>query len=146
MRLFETSPFSSFCLKIFINWHTKSQGPKKKCLKIKNLNISLIHTCFMPYNTMFACNYWIGFQIRTINVRVFRIWLFNVCILHGFCVNLSFHEFSYCDFAIKTTNFTFVYYSNSEIFNALVIQINFSRFQYIIKNCFETVPFHLESL
>ena len=28
---FATSPFNSIWLKISMNWHTKSQGPKKKC-------------------------------------------------------------------------------------------------------------------
>ena len=29
-HLKETSPVNSIWLEIFINWHTKSQGPKKK--------------------------------------------------------------------------------------------------------------------
>ena len=31
LSMFNTSPVGSIWLEISINWHTKSQGPKKKC-------------------------------------------------------------------------------------------------------------------
>ena len=30
--MFDTAPVVSICLEMSINWHTKSQGPKKKCI------------------------------------------------------------------------------------------------------------------
>ena len=39
---FATSPFNSISLKISMNWHTKSQGPKKKCAHFTR---ERIHSC-----------------------------------------------------------------------------------------------------
>ena len=39
---FATSPFNSIWLKISMNWHTKSQGPKKKCAHFTR---ERIHSC-----------------------------------------------------------------------------------------------------
>ena len=36
---FDTSPFDSIWLEISTNWHTSSQGPKKKCIKITKRRI-----------------------------------------------------------------------------------------------------------
>ena len=46
---FDTSPFDSIWLEISSNWHTKSQGPMKKC---SNFTKRRIHPC--PVHT--ACN------------------------------------------------------------------------------------------
>ena len=40
--MFETSPFSSIWLEISINWHIKSQGPKKKCIRFSR---GMIYPC-----------------------------------------------------------------------------------------------------
>ena len=48
--MFETSPFSSIWLEISINWHTKSQRPKKKCIHFSRGRIN-------PCLARTACNY-----------------------------------------------------------------------------------------
>ena len=42
LSMFDSSPVVSFWLKMSINWHTKSQGPKKKCT---NFFRGRIHSC-----------------------------------------------------------------------------------------------------
>ena len=49
LSMFDTSPVVSIWLKMSINWHTKSQGPKKKCTHFSR---GRIHSC--PADT--ACN------------------------------------------------------------------------------------------
>ena len=46
---FETSPFGSIWLEISINWHTKSQGPEKKCICFTRgrINTCPAHTTFV---------------------------------------------------------------------------------------------------
>ena len=40
-NFFDTSPVSSIWLEISMNWHTKSQGPKKKCTHFTTLPVIL---------------------------------------------------------------------------------------------------------
>ena len=42
LLMFDTSPVVSIWLKMSINWHTKSQGPKKKCTHFSR---GRIHSC-----------------------------------------------------------------------------------------------------
>ena len=42
LSMFNTSPVGSIWLEISISWHTKSQGPKKKCTHFTR---ERIHSC-----------------------------------------------------------------------------------------------------
>ena len=42
LSIFDTSPVYSIWLEISINWHTKSQGPMKKCVHFSR---GRIHSC-----------------------------------------------------------------------------------------------------
>ena len=93
--MFDSSPVVSIWLEMYINWHTKSQGPKKKCIHFFrgrinhcpahtacNCGIVLLHIWRFVQSFFSPTVYWIGSYLRKIDSYHLEVYIHSqYCIL-----------------------------------------------------------------